>query len=602
MCMRQLLPDPDVEVIALSPRSLLATNRFICEICNKGFQRDQNLQLHRRGHNLPWRLKQKASQEVKKKVYICPEQTCAHHDPARALGDLTGIKKHYSRKHGEKKWKCDKCTKRYAVLSDWKAHQKVCGTREYRCDCGTLFSRRDSFITHRAFCDALAEENGRMSTQSRQAFSHEAQEPSTNSYVPSIVGDIRPPLSATSQISRDAFCYNEASKPPLNDRIPSTIAFGFSDFRPQESNLISSHEAGVHYERGSRWGQTQIKPETITPSKTHGLSLCLGTDHGPGPPGSLEAMMAQVGTAGPALNFAGLNNVQKLPLMSSYDFIMNSSVPSIGAMERSSTLFSPRDGRPGHSSPNAMLGDATYASNCMNEYGIPTEMQSSTTMQSLSSGRLSGSIPGMMGPPSEKRVMDAYQHAGTTSSATALLQKAAQIGTTVRTPSLFQKFGTGTNVGEMLQLAEQEIGRQNVVWNGANSMYTSCTPRSRQAVDVTSNIMSGYEPTQESMNTGNEAACGSRNLKRMWTDPNAYLGQASLPVPRASGPSIAPLPLASHKQMHVPLQDGHGSLRGEQETDAAPMVDFLGVTGSSAAAMMSFFKTSYSQNASKPFS
>ena len=137
--------DPEAEVIALSPRSLLATNRFICEVCNKGFQRDQNLQLHRRGHNLPWRLKSLASSDnnvqVKKKVYVCPELGCVHHDPARALGDLTGIKKHFCRKHGEKKWKCERCSKQYAVHSDWKAHQKVCGTREYRCFCGTAFSR-----------------------------------------------------------------------------------------------------------------------------------------------------------------------------------------------------------------------------------------------------------------------------------------------------------------------------------------------------------------------------------------------------------------------------------------------------------------------------
>jgi hypothetical protein len=136
------LPDPDAEVIALSPRSLMATNRYVCEICGKGFQRDQNLQLHRRGHNLPWKLKQRNPNEVvRKKVYVCPEPGCVHHDRSRALGDLTGIKKHFSRKHGEKKWKCDKCAKRYAVQSDWKAHAKVCGTREYRCDCGTLFSR-----------------------------------------------------------------------------------------------------------------------------------------------------------------------------------------------------------------------------------------------------------------------------------------------------------------------------------------------------------------------------------------------------------------------------------------------------------------------------
>ncbi|CAI9774708.1 unnamed protein product [Fraxinus pennsylvanica] len=151
----------DAEVIALSPKTLMATNRFVCEVCNKGFQREQNLQLHRRGHNLPWKLKQKTTKEVKRKVYLCPEPTCVHHDHSRALGDLTGIKKHYSRKHGEKKYKCEKCSKKYAVHSDWKAHTKTCGTREYRCDCGTLFSRRDSFITHRAFCDALAQESAR---------------------------------------------------------------------------------------------------------------------------------------------------------------------------------------------------------------------------------------------------------------------------------------------------------------------------------------------------------------------------------------------------------------------------------------------------------
>ncbi|KFK34317.1 hypothetical protein AALP_AA5G129400 [Arabis alpina] len=167
------MPDPESEVIALSPKTLLATNRFVCEICNKGFQRDQNLQLHRRGHNLPWKLRQKSNKQVKKKVYVCPELSCVHHEPSRALGDLTGIKKHFCRKHGEKKWKCDKCSKKYAVQSDWKAHSKICGTKEYKCDCGTLFSRRDSFITHRAFCDALAEESARSHNQSNKKQSHE---------------------------------------------------------------------------------------------------------------------------------------------------------------------------------------------------------------------------------------------------------------------------------------------------------------------------------------------------------------------------------------------------------------------------------------------
>nr|CAB3479347.1 unnamed protein product [Digitaria exilis] len=169
----ELNEDPSAEVVALSPRTLMATNRFVCEICHKGFQRDQNLQLHRRGHNLPWKLRQRAAGDgagagggggapPRKRVYVCPEASCVHHSPRRALGDLTGIKKHYCRKHGEKKWKCERCGKRYAVHSDWKAHSKVCGTREYKCDCGTVFSRRDSFVTHRAFCDALAQENNKL--------------------------------------------------------------------------------------------------------------------------------------------------------------------------------------------------------------------------------------------------------------------------------------------------------------------------------------------------------------------------------------------------------------------------------------------------------
>ncbi|KAI3526696.1 hypothetical protein L1887_05957 [Cichorium endivia] len=179
-------PDPDAEVIALSPKTLMATNRFVCEICNKGFQRDQNLQLHRRGHNLPWKLKQRNNKdEIKKKAYVCPEPSCVHHHPSRALGDLTGIKKHFCRKHGEKKWKCDKCSKIYAVQSDWKAHSKTCGTREYRCDCGTLFSRKDSFITHRAFCDALAEETARLS-----AAAAAAAVSITNNHHPSIINNV----------------------------------------------------------------------------------------------------------------------------------------------------------------------------------------------------------------------------------------------------------------------------------------------------------------------------------------------------------------------------------------------------------------------------
>ncbi|KAB2635896.1 zinc finger protein NUTCRACKER-like [Pyrus ussuriensis x Pyrus communis] len=80
-------------------------------------------------------LKQRTSKEVRKRVYVCPETSCVHNNPTQALGDLTGIKKHFCRKHGEKKWQCERCSKKYAVQSDWKAHMKTC--KYYRAfECG----------------------------------------------------------------------------------------------------------------------------------------------------------------------------------------------------------------------------------------------------------------------------------------------------------------------------------------------------------------------------------------------------------------------------------------------------------------------------------
>ncbi|KAG6589139.1 Zinc finger protein NUTCRACKER, partial [Cucurbita argyrosperma subsp. sororia] len=227
--------DPKAEVVALSPKTLMATNRFLCDICGKGFQRDQNLQLHRRGHNLPWKLKQRSNsnKEPRKRVYVCPEKSCVHHHPSRALGDLTGIKKHFCRKHGEKKWKCEKCSKKYAVQSDWKAHSKTCGTKEYKCDCGTPFSRRDSYVTHRAYCMALAEETARLnaaaSTMNTADNSYHFLRPNTNphQYFPS------------STLFRQD---HETSQMFLNNNVNSltpTIAFPFwmPNSSPQDNNF-----------------------------------------------------------------------------------------------------------------------------------------------------------------------------------------------------------------------------------------------------------------------------------------------------------------------------------------------------------------------------
>lgn len=148
-------PDPDAEVVALSPRTLLESDKYVCEICNQGFQRDQNLQMHRRRHKVPWKLLKRDTPEVRKRVFVCPEPSCLHHDPCHALGDLVGIKKHYKRKHSNhKQWVCAKCSKAYAVHSDFKAHLKTCGTRGHSCDCGRVFSRVESFIEHQDSCSA----------------------------------------------------------------------------------------------------------------------------------------------------------------------------------------------------------------------------------------------------------------------------------------------------------------------------------------------------------------------------------------------------------------------------------------------------------------
>ncbi|XP_057419643.1 zinc finger protein SHOOT GRAVITROPISM 5-like [Lotus japonicus] len=148
-------PDPDAEVVSLSPKTLLESDRYVCEICNQGFQRDQNLQMHRRRHKVPWKLlKRETTQGQKKRVFVCPEPSCLHHDPCHALGDLVGIKKHFRRKHSNhKQWVCDKCNKGYAVQSDYKAHVKTCGTRGHSCDCGRVFSRVESFIEHQDTCN-----------------------------------------------------------------------------------------------------------------------------------------------------------------------------------------------------------------------------------------------------------------------------------------------------------------------------------------------------------------------------------------------------------------------------------------------------------------
>ncbi|KAM0912816.1 hypothetical protein ACQ4PT_012554 [Festuca glaucescens] len=150
--------DPEAEVVSLSPRTLLDSSRYACEICGQMFRREQNLVFHRRGHDMPRKRRDaaaaprkkrrdEAAASRKKRVFVCLEPSCLRHHPSHALADHIGIKKHFLRKHGgHRQWACARCSKAYAVLNDYKAHVKTCGTR--------IFTRVDSFVEHRDTCSA----------------------------------------------------------------------------------------------------------------------------------------------------------------------------------------------------------------------------------------------------------------------------------------------------------------------------------------------------------------------------------------------------------------------------------------------------------------
>ncbi|KAJ7942734.1 putative Zinc finger protein [Quillaja saponaria] len=389
--------NPDAEVIALSPKTLMATNRFICEVCNKGFQREQNLQLHRRGHNLPWKLKQKSTKEPKRKVYLCPEPTCVHHDPSRALGDLTGIKKHYFRKHGEKKWKCEKCSKKYAVQSDWKAHSKTCGTREYRCDCGTLFSRRDSFITHRAFCDALAQETARHPTTTLNTMgSHLFGNNHINLGLSSQVGSQIPP-----------FHQNQDHSSTSNNilRLGSNVA-GATKF----DHLISQLPSNIH--SSSLGLQSTTQPMSMTPSAFFNMSEVnqgFQDQHQPQHHGSLFT-----------------SNKQLHGLMQFPDLQSNSAASSAG--------ISVAHGNPFNLCffPNTTANTASIIHDEQFNNGNGSNIQGTATL--FSNHVNDRRQVGLSSHYTNSSVQD--DHNAATSphmSATALLQKAAQMGSTTTT-------------------------------------------------------------------------------------------------------------------------------------------------------------------------